>query len=235
MQFDPAKRLCLKNLPPDVTKKDIAELIRKRTRSQPQLIDLGQDDEGNTRRYAHVTVEGLKSVLEALNGAPLGGYNIIAEQAKPHFAFLVATDKRKREREEREEEESRAAKAAEVIRFWESQPTTICKERPPKSFYHSKQKYAAVASAIARQCRESHRRTRGEVGTVDVHRDTGKTNNKQEGPKGARRQVTKAAPTVVPQPVAIEEPPKPTKEERKLTGLQAKLAALREKMKSTSS
>lgn len=258
--MDPAKRICLKNLPPDVTKADIADIIKKRTRAQPRYIDLGTLDDGTPRRFAHVSVEGLKSVLEAINGVGLRGFNIIAEQAKPHYSFALAEAKRKREREEEQEEESRRQRAQELLEKWAAQPETITKEKPPRPFYGGKQKYSRVASEIAAKCREAAKarkasssgygfptrsnRYTAEPGTATSEPVQSSSNQQtsaapestakpldRRGPRKNVRREAVAAPVAPPQPPP---PPQPTKEERKLTGLQAKLAALREKMKQTS-
>lgn len=239
--MDPAKRLCIKNLPPDVTKKDVADLIRKRTRAQPQYIDLGTMEDGNPRRYAHVTVEGLKGVMEAINGVAIRDYNVIVEQAKPHYSFAIAEARRKREREETEREEAVEKRAEELRERWSNQPNTITKEKPPKSFFYNKQRYASVASQIAKQCRERHRQAYGNSlmpPSTQILPDNGtsneadtKFNRKKDLGKDKRRprrEKPVAEPAAPPPP---PEPPQPTKEEKKLSGLQARLAALREKMK----
>lgn len=257
--MDPSKRMCIKNLPPDVTKKDLADLIRKRTRAQPQYIDLGLLEDGTPRRYAHVTVEGLKGVMEAINGVDIRGFNVIVEQAKPHYSFALAETRRKREREEREAEETLAKRAEELIERWNNQPDTITKEKPPKSFYHNKQRYATVASQIAKQSRDKHK---GIVGNSVMPPSTKYMNHYFPEDADNSKKVAAAAaaaaaaagkpagdskfakkkefgkdkrrPKPAPEPAAPApppEPPQPTKEEKKLSGLQARLAALREKMK----
>jgi RNA recognition motif-containing protein len=256
--MDPAKRLCIKNLPPDVTKKDIAELIKKRTRAQPQYIDLGTRDDGTPRRYAHVTVEGLKSVMEAINGVDLRGFNVVVEQANPHYSFALAEARRKREREENAEVEAQQKRTEELIERWNNMPCTITKDKPPKSFYHNKQRYASVASQIAKQGREQHRQAYGNstmppssrllpgrvkpasrvIGFGDEEEQLkrseatvadGKRSRKDFGKD--KRRPKQEKPKAEPVPPPPPEPPQPTKEEKKLSGLQARLAALREKMK----
>lgn len=241
--MDPAKRICLKNLPPDVTKKDIADLIRLRSRSQPQYIDLGLNEDGTPRRYAFVSVEGLKGVLEAINGAPIRGFNVIAEQCKkPHFGFTLAEAKRKREREEQEADDARKQRVEQLLERWNAKGDTITKDLPPKSFYHSRQRYAKVAAEIAAKSREQNKQKFGlshmPPSTHVSAQLAQSARHEATTPAGASRRSqlkrhkperTKKPETPV-EPVAPPPPPQPTKEERKLTGLQAKLAALREKM-----
>ncbi|CUG93396.1 Hypothetical protein, putative [Bodo saltans] len=254
--MDPSKRMCIKNLPPDVTKKDLADLIRKRTRAQPQYIDLGLLEDGTPRRYAHVTVEGLKGVMEAINGVDIRGFNVIVEQAKPHYSFALAEARRKREREEREAEETLEKRAEELRERWNSLPDTITKEKPPKSFFHNKQRYATVASQIAKQSREKHRQAYGNsvmppsTKNMNHYFPEDAENNRKAAAAAAATSAApggdskfarkkeflkdKRKPKPVPEPAAPApppEPPQPTKEEKKLSGLQARLAALREKMK----
>jgi hypothetical protein len=260
--MDPAKRLCLKNLPPDITKADIADIIKKRTRAQPRYIDLGVRDDGTPRRFAFVSVEGLKTVMEAINGVTLRGFNIIAEQAKPHYSFALAEAKRKREREEETEAEERQQRAELLLAKWAAQPETITKEKPPRPFYGAKQKYGRIASEIAAKSREEAKLRKSQMagrfgGEAGAPRRFGATpvtggaavsalqssssaiegNSQPVGgaaPTRASFRGKKAAKPVEPAtPPPPPEPPQPTKEERKLTGLQAKLAALREKMKAS--
>lgn len=256
--MDPAKRMILKNLPPEVTKKEIADLIRKRSRSQPMHIDLGVNEDGTTRRYAHVSVEGLKGVIEAINGVPIRDHHVIAEQAKPHFSFKIVEANRKREREERDAEELRKQRAESFLAKCLAQDN-ITKDKPPRPFYHSKLKYSRIASEIAQKCRQEHENKNGPLqarstaypterqqadaaaaasSTAAQNADaTGaaqRSNSKWAGKGGnaAHRQKPKGEKKeVVPEPPKVVVPPPPTKEERKLSGLQAKLAALKEKLK----
>jgi hypothetical protein len=226
-KMDPAKRMCLKNLPPDVTKKDIADLIKKRSRSQPQYIDLGLKEDGTPRRYAHVTVEGLKSVIENINGALLNGYNVIAEQAQPHFAFKLLEAKRARERAEREAEEERQRAVDAMNARLQEQGNTITVENAPKSFYHNKQRYARIGAEIAKRLREE----RNPPSLLQPLKHVKKQVEGGRAAKKARVEKQVVSAKKEEDPVVAPEPPPPTKDQRKLAGLQAKLQALKEKMK----
>ena len=222
--------MCLKNLPPDVTKKDIADLIRKRSRSQPQYIDLGIREDGTPRRYAHVTVEGLKGVIEVLNGANMNGYNVIAEQAAPHYAFKILEAKRAREKIERDADEARQAAIEALQERLAAQGDTINKEHPPKSFFHGKQRYARIAAEIANKMRLERAPQQPAPRAQQPHTATNPNSHKLDKRKPKKQpRVEKVEP--IPEPPAAPEPPQPTKDQRKLAGLQAKLLALKEKMK----
>eukprot|EP00796_Vickermania_ingenoplastis_P005168 gene5168-3716_t len=262
--MDPSKRICIKNLPDNCTKREIAEMIRSRTGAQPHSIDLGVDADGNTRKYAHFSCEGAKNVLEALSaGCSLRGNPIDAMPAKVHFSYRYAQARQKREREEAAEVEAREA-------FWEGVRRRLeekgrCGEiaSPPRRlrpFYFEKQKYATVASEIAARCREafkarhpssSHYRPQQHNQSIRDAKGasplmTGETSSglpkkpigqqtrqlsekKKEGPRANK--TAKGAPAP-PRPVPVAKPSasEPSKTERKLTGLQAKLALLKQKL-----
>lgn len=256
--MDPSKRICLKNLPAGCTKREIAELVRNRTGTPIHSIDLGLGPDGETRRYAHFSCEGAKHVLEVLaSGVTLRGVTIYAHPAKMHYSFRYAEARRKREREEAEEKEQLDAYWAETRqRFLDrTNGGELPKDRPPKNFYASKQKYARIAAEIAQTFRRQSGAAHGSAGhdtaaaassffeegdqfssidptsvggaapTVSASRPPAYAGKKR--PPRAAGAKTKASAAPPPPPP----PPEPTKEERKLSGLQAKLAALKEKLK----
>lgn len=281
--MDPAKRICLKNLPEGCTKREIAEMVRNRTGTPIHSIDLGQDAAGQTRRYAHFSCEGAKHVLEVLSaGVLLRNCTVYGHPANPHYSFQYAEARRKREREE-------ATAKAELDTFWADVKQRFEQrsggELPPKkfgrSFYAGRQKYARIAADIAQASRARHAAGNssapaawgGDDGLhiTSYHRGAaistpaiasssslaGKTpdptaaaaeneggmspmqrlpRNGAAGRGGARgtkysRGNAKSTAAAVAAPPPPPPPPPPTKEERKLSGLQAKLAALKEKMK----
>ncbi|CCW60109.1 unnamed protein product [Phytomonas sp. EM1] len=156
--MDPAKRICLKNLPEGCTKREIAELVRNRTGIQPHSIDLGLNSEGRTRNYAHFSCESTKNVLEVLgNGIMMRDSVVYAYPANPHFTYKYMEARRKREREEEKEARERsefweAYRASALARFPDGEPVKI---KPPKPFYASRQKYYAIAAEIAEKCRKN--------------------------------------------------------------------------------
>lgn len=135
-------------------------MIRNRCGVQPHSIDLGVDENGATRRYAHFSCEGAKNVAEALSGGcSLRGNVIQVLPAKIHYTFRLAQAREKREREENEEKEKLDA-------FWTSvrqrlEKNANCGEissnpRKLRSFYYGKQRYGVIASEIASKCRMLH-------------------------------------------------------------------------------
>ncbi|EKF32398.1 hypothetical protein MOQ_003753 [Trypanosoma cruzi marinkellei] len=181
--------------------------------------------------------------------------------------YRLAEARRKRERQEAEERACvEAAWKERTARWMEKTGGELRSEKPPKSFYATRQRYAAVASEIARKLREEHRtkliassasrgggvrdhRHQREEGMTEEEEAADKrhprqretTQNKSnlhykhsrgEGKVPARRnkKPNTEAP-VVPTQKEQQQPTGPSKEERKLSGLQAKLAALRAKMK----
>lgn len=273
--MDPSKRICLKNLPEGVTKREIAELVRNRTGAQPHSIDLGNDAAtGATRRYAHFSCEGAKTVLEVLQaGVVMRDQTVYGHQANPHFSFAVAEGRRKREREEEvaSEELKVALEGVKERALARTRGGELNKNRIPKPIAFSvKAKYGLVAAEIAKRSREACRQRRNISGAYgdggNNHTNTeaatatgggaGKTRKKpaaaaaakastKAGAKGGKQQPSRhdkktsaaakkaaanaaaaAAAAAAPPP-----PPQPTKEEKKLSGLQARLAALKEKLK----
>ncbi|RNF03149.1 hypothetical protein TraAM80_06007 [Trypanosoma rangeli] len=278
--MDPSKRICLKNIPLDCTKRDIAEFVRNRTGAQPHSIDLGLDREGRVRRYAHFSVEGAKNVMSVLSGALWREVEVTALPAKPHYMYRLAEARRQRERQEAEERAClETAWKESTARWMQKTGGELRRGKPPKSFYATRQRYGEVASEIARRLREEHQRKRAaystregngtkgrryqreeegqqqrerEPGVVAVTaevesaanrrpqerelnrnksnlhykrpRDTGDVSGKNE--KKQKREVSVEATQKEHQ-----QPTGPSKEERKLSGLQAMLAALRAKMK----
>ena len=99
MAHDPSRRLFLSGLPAEVTRRDIVEFVKKRTKANPMYIEIAKDEAGNGKGYAHATVEGLRAVVEALNGVPFpgSGARIVAAQAKPHFSVPIMKLKKERE------------------------------------------------------------------------------------------------------------------------------------------
>ncbi|GET93325.1 hypothetical protein, conserved [Leishmania tarentolae] len=256
--MDPSKRICLKNLPEGCTKREIAELVRNRTGTPIHSIDLGLDADGKTRRYAHFSCEGAKHVLEVLNaGVSLRNSTVYAHPAKMHYSFRYAEARRKREREEAEEKERlEAFWAASRQRFLDrTNGGELPKNKAPKDFYASKRKYARIAAEIAQMAREAHASSRGgaayaehprgaahtaasfsgaDGGTKSTHSAASKDQATSGGDANAARKPASrltAAKSKAPAAAPPALPPEPTKEERKLSGLQAKLAALKEKLK----
>ncbi|CAG9583780.1 conserved hypothetical protein [Leishmania major strain Friedlin] len=258
--MDPSKRICLKNLPEGCTKREIAELVRNRTGTPIHSIDLGLGADGKTRRYAHFSCEGAKHVLEVLSaGVTLRDSTIYAHPAKSHYSFRYAEARRKREREEAEEKaQLEAFWAAARQRFLDrTNGGELPRNKIPKDFYAAKRKYARIAAEIAQVSRNAHAAAGGDAayaehprgaahaapffsgadcGTNSAPRATSKNHATSGG--GDANAAKKCASTLtaakskalaaVPPPPP---PPEPTKEERKLSGLQAKLAALKEKLK----
>lgn len=158
--MDPSKRICIKNLPENCTKREIANMIHNRCGVQPHSIDLGLDENGVTRRYAHFSCEGAKNVLDALSGgSTLRGNVIHVLPAKKHYTWSLAQAREKREREEEEEKEKQRV-------FWENFRQRLeargnngeISPHPKKlrSFYYGKQRYGVVASEIAKKFRARH-------------------------------------------------------------------------------
>ncbi|RNF26575.1 uncharacterized protein Tco025E_01345 [Trypanosoma conorhini] len=279
--MDPSKRICLKNIPPDCTKREIAEFVRGRTGAQPHSIDLGLDREGSIRRYAHFSVEGAKNVISALSGALWRDVEVTALPAKPHYMYRLAEARRQRERQEAEERACLEAAWKEFTARWmEKTGGELRRGKAPKSFYATRRRYGEVASEIARRLREEHRRKRAaysprEANATQGHRcqreearwqqrggeaevvastaavepavnrrpqerdpSRSKSNLHYKRPRGVgdvsvkREKKQKTEDTVVTTQKEPQQPTGPSKEERKLSGLQAKLAALRAKMKS---
>nr|CCC93831.1 conserved hypothetical protein [Trypanosoma congolense IL3000] len=259
--MDPSKRICLKNIPPECTKRDIAMFIRNRTGAQPHSIDLGLDNNGCVRRYAHFSVEGAKNVIHTLTDTSWNGVTVSALPAKPHYTYRLAEARRQRERQEAEERQQREEFCREKTEKWLARTGgELPKGKPPKSFYASRQRYAEIAAEIAKNCREEHKNKRLQWtrtphtsaedcvsgGAAQVVPPGGwpsgspKYNQRSKRKGGAadffangvkRRKTEHAA--VPPKETRQEEPikpPPPTKEERKMSGLQAKLAALRAKI-----
>lgn len=267
--MDCSKRICIKNLPENCTKREIAEMIRNRTGAQPHSIDLGVDAEGNTRRYAHFSCEGVKNVLEALSaGCSLRGNAIQAMPAKIHYSFRYAQARQKREREEENEKMERET-------FWENFRRRLEEKghngeispapKRLRSFYYEKQKYAAVASEIAAKFRAAHQaqhpssrppwaavpRESNQMKEPSLAQSSPSSASVAVGApssptaevrppqtKGKSRGPPSKAQAGSPKPTAEStiphnppEPQEPSKAERKLTGLQAKLALLKQKLK----
>lgn len=163
--MDPSKRLCLKNLPENCTKKEIADMIRNRCGVQPHSIDLGLDENGATRRYAHFSCEGVKHVLEALSGgSTLRGNVVQVLPAKVHYSWRLTQAREKREREEEEEQESRKVFCETFRQRLEAHGKNgeiSPQPRKLRSFYYGKQKYGAVASELAAKLRARHQASCG--------------------------------------------------------------------------
>lgn len=267
--MDPSKRICLKNLPENTTKREIAEMIRSRTGAQPRSIDLGVDSEGNPRRFAHFSCEGAKNVLEALSaGCSLKGQPVNAMAAKAHYSYRIVQARKKREREEEEENKLKEKFWASLRQRLEAKGEVGELSATPKrlrSFYYAKQKYAAVASEIAAKSRAAFRATHPqrsfskqltkvsnnytETSHSDAHTELAAANVKVGDNAPFLGKSVKARPPVPNSKKhrsthknttvsAAEAPPSPpptsvevTKAERKLSGLQAKLALLKEKLK----
>lgn len=156
--MDPSKRVCLKNLPQDCTKREIAELVRNRTGAQPHSIDLGLSDDGKPRSYAHFSCEGAKHVIEVLgSGVMLRDSVVQAFSAHPHYSWRYAEARRKRERAEEAEMSARAS-------YWEKVRERLSRRsrpgelptKPPRDFYATKRCYARVAAEIAQAARAAH-------------------------------------------------------------------------------
>ncbi|KAG8343513.1 hypothetical protein ERJ75_000985200 [Trypanosoma vivax] len=245
--MDPSKRICLKNIPPDCTKREIAEFVRNRTGSQPHSIDLGLDSEGHVRRYAHFSVEGAKAVVASLCGVQWRGAELRPLMAKPHFTYRLAEARRRREREEetaRQEQEAYQRRKTELCL---SAPSgELRPHKTPKSFYAVRQRYAEVAAAIAKKCRAEHKSRQGPSTAMERARHPRYDEKLQGCDAPQMNQATRAMPSedfvlssssktakTKRPPMLVVESPSPglTKEERKLFGLQARLAALRAKIK----
>jgi hypothetical protein len=296
MSHDPSRRLFLSGLPPTVTRKEIVEFIKKRTRANPMYVEIALDAEGKCKGFAHCTVEGLRSVVEALNGIPMDGNRIVAAPAKPHFSVPIMKAKKEREdaaiaeadarmtariEKKEQEKERKAAHAAEVRALMEAgddeegddDPYAGVAIRKPdasvmparEAFAGSRLKYAQAASEIADEGRKAHAQvTVGSSHNVDYqdqgaafHPRSGFQQQQQRGgfaqgqdrqggfqagfqrgkrprdePVGGRGSVQfkEAVQVAPPQPPAPPAPPEPTKEAKKLANLQAKLAALKQKL-----
>lgn len=264
--MDPSKRICLKNLPEGCTKREIGEMVRSRTGSSIHSIDLGEDAEGNTRRYCHFSCDGAKNVLEVLasTGCTLRGCPVQAFAANPHFSVRYAQARRKRESEELQEKEDEEALWTSVrLRLEKSGAVGEISATPKRlrSFYYNKQRYASVASEIAARCKEAYIAANG--GPRQTYRSQpgrqgafsqptradaqppGSVNNNSNGKKHADLQVAStssngprdgavtASKKREAAPATPAPPPAPSKSERKLSGLQAKLALLKEKLLSS--
>ncbi|EAN78110.1 uncharacterized protein TEOVI_000526500 [Trypanosoma equiperdum] len=268
--MDPSKRICLKNIPPECTKREIAEFIRNRTGGQPHSIDLGLDSNGRVRRYAHFSVEGAKNVVSALTGATWKGVTVSALHANPHYTYRLAESRRRREHLESEEKQQREELLRRKTERWLAKTGgELPKGRPPKPFFASRQRYAEVASEIAKKSREEHRAKRlqgrmqqtvggpsrrwareslidkatsGPVQPGVSFSNYLRSSSHCEHEGGStdpnsrvlKRQKTERAGNPAMKPVQQQETPQtvgPTREERKLSGLKAKLEALRAKMK----
>jgi RNA recognition motif-containing protein len=184
---DPSRRLFLSGLPKDVTRKDIVEFVKKRTRANPMYIEIAKDADGNGRGFAHITVEGLRAVVEALNGVPMNGNRITAAQAKPHFSVPIMALKKEREdaeqaaaearmnarmeakerekeRKAREKEQLNSALEAESDDDDENPYAGVVKRRidpvevpPAKLFANKKLAFSQIAAEIASKSREQHK------------------------------------------------------------------------------
>lgn len=271
MAYDASRRLYVGNLPPDTTKHDIIDLIRKRSRANPQHIDIAIDADGKPRGFAHCSVEGLRNVIEAINGMPLKNNRVVAAAAHTHFSVAITNAKRERERADRAaiearetaEEEAKAKREA----FVASGEKVVLKA--PLSFYGGRQHYAKIASKVAATLRTQFINATGGTKPFFVQRRVAQRNdvvdgqtgnlpsaepatNKQhelsaEGKScgapnrkrqrletrqqpssqsGATKKATQQPAIAAPPPP----PPQPTKEERKVAGLQARLAMLRQKL-----
>eukprot|EP00744_Colponema_vietnamica_P017263 GILI01024241.1.p1 GENE.GILI01024241.1~~GILI01024241.1.p1 ORF type:complete len:259 (-),score=65.67 GILI01024241.1:95-871(-) len=256
MSYEPSKRLVLKNLPPDCTKKDIIDFIKNRSRSQPSNIELGKRPDGSQNRFAHVTVEGMKALCEVLNGIPIKGHAITAEPAKPHFSIAMRDAKRTRENEEKEAETTAAAAKEEMLERIRNGPPQL-KGVKVKSFFYYKQKYAEAAKKIAEDGRKGlitrhsfkppvavkHSFENPPEGDADgpavgwmteaevrAANPPERKKFRPEDKKNFKKEAKKKEAVVEAPPPPPPEPPKPSKEERKIAGLQAKLLALKAKM-----
>lgn len=256
MSYEPSKRMHIRNLPPDVTKAEIVDLIRKRTRAQPSNIEIGKGPDGVQRQYAHVTVEGLKAVMENIEGAPIRGYNISVAAANPHYSIKIRDTNRRREREEEEmEAAAQAEREAELAALAENPPQLMPKSKV-KSFYHYRQRYAQIASSLAKEFHNGFLQ-HGFKTDAEREEEAAAANRKEatEPPAATRGRRSEAAGTSGPStsdhgkkkfgdkwkgdkksaaaaapPAPPPPPPPPSKEERKVAGLQAKLLALKAKL-----
>jgi hypothetical protein len=179
----------------------------------------------------------------------MNGYNVVAEQAKPHYAFKILEAKRQRERAAQEAEEERQRAVDAMNERLETQGNTITVANAPKPFYHGKQRYGRIASEIAKKIRLERGGAPSAVApppSAPQHGNQaqsrgGKPGTSADAGQGGRpakkaRAEKKGSDPVKSQvePEKKEEPagpPQPTKDQRKLAGLQAKLQALKDKMK----
>lgn len=250
--MDPSKRICLKNIPPECTKREIAEFVRSRTGVRPHSIDLGLDKAGHIRRYAHFSVEGAKNVISVISGAMWGDSEITALPARPHYTYRLAEARRQRERQEAEERAQWEASWKERTERWmQKTGGELRKGKAPRSFYATRQRYGAIAAEIAKRLREEHCRkhaapSRGQNGAAmnrhgeEEKKEEVKRSEDEKKLRGAgvaadetKRKRHRTEPAAAPPPPQ-QPPPQPDaalKRERKLSGLQARLAALRAKMK----
>jgi hypothetical protein len=271
MSYEPSKRLFLMGLPKDVTRKDIVDFIKLRTRANPVNIEIGLDCNGAPKGYAHATVEGLKNVIESVNDVPMRGHRISAFQAKPHFSVAIVQVRRDNERYEREEaarlqkeldglaEKRAAALATETGDSEEA--NALRKMAAPKNPVEGLLRWATVQAEVAAASRANNKRVREAPEQPPQQQHGGYNNNNQGGyqggynnnqggfqggynnnnqggyPQGGQGDERRApAPRTEQAPAPKVEkapppPPPPSKEERKLSSLQIKLAALQAKLK----
>lgn len=277
MSFDPAKRLFISGLPPDVTKKELADFVRMRSKANPSHIEIALDENKNCRGFAHMTVEGIKGVIEGINGLPLRGHRITADRAKPHYSVAIVAAKKQREAAAEKNLASAVADDATP-----ADPETVKDEseaqekRAPEEYnlrkdihyLRCKRKYAQIASQVAAEQLAQHllRNPRN----VGSHRWFGSTaafaspksgfetraanrfsspntvgspaqSTDRKRPRDASSKgrapaaVTETAPPKPAPPPAEPTAPPPSKEERKIKGLQARLEQLQRKLKSVAS
>ena len=233
--FEPSKRLFLGNLPEDVTKKDVADFIRRRTRANPMHMEIGKTKKGDGC-FAHCTVEGLKTVIEALNDMPLKNNRVVAAAAKPHYVAALQQARKERERREREVEDAKVKAQAEIDEKLQQLRESGEKQilPPPKPFYQRRQQYSKIASEIAAKCRAAFGAAhpelgyRRQAGGKAARPSAGAAEGGEPTAKKPRQEKEKKTVTVVKPPTP---PPEPSKEEKKLNALQARLLALKAKAK----
>ena len=179
--FEPSKRLFLGNLAPDVTVKDIADFIKNRTKARPMFIEIAQeksqdvelDENGKVKRrpcrgFAYATVEGLRGVIESLNGMLLNDRAVTAAQAKPHYSVAIRQRKIQAEKEEearldalRLEKEAWNERQEEMMRWQGEEGDTDEKFkvalRPPPSFYAGRQRYHQLGHDVHEKLRQEAR------------------------------------------------------------------------------
>lgn len=179
MSHDPSRRIFLGGLPPEVTRRDIVEFVKTRTRANPMYVEIGTYKDGSGC-FAHATVEGLRSVLEALNGVPMKGRKISVAQAKPHWSVPMMKLKKERELADIAAQDAKAAadiakaeaeaarKAAyeayvkEALEADDDAELTLHRADPATvpsaaAFASTKLKYATIAAEIAEAQRQKHR------------------------------------------------------------------------------
>lgn len=206
------------------------------------------------RGFAHATVEGLKAVIETMKGAAVNDKQIFCTRAKSHYLW-----RNERAKREREKEEEKKADAVNTVTGKEGYGELDYTKPPIRSHNAAKKKFGNIASEIAARLRKNakerkekqkmwqkkfggggaaqggnnfdRRRQRENDDTdknkkvpqnsADAKKNLNNNNNKKRGKPVARD----AAPPPPPPP------PEPTKQDRKLSALEARLAALQAKLK----